>query len=161
MSYAPIMYPLIQRGLISTCVEVSRRSYLCCIQCSLSKQVRMTLSGERGKKRSTWISLEFPVVSLWTQSRNECTGPPGQRSGEFQAQQIKAWLRGASGIKLQQEKSALLLVTPDTKCVGCWRNSSEVRVADAPRKERKERIICIGVCVCVCWLQTRHLYWKH
>lgn len=112
MSYALVMYPLIQRGLISTCMEVSKWSDLCCIQCSLSKQVRMTPSGDRGKKGSTCISLEFPVVSLWTQVRNECSGLPGQRSGEFQAQQIKAWLRGAFGVKLQWEKTPLLLRDP-------------------------------------------------
>lgn len=64
--YGLIRCPLIQRGLISTSVEVSRWSDLCYIQCSLSNQVRMTPSGDRGKKGSTWISLEFPVMSLWT-----------------------------------------------------------------------------------------------
>lgn len=43
-------------------------------------------------------------------------------------------------------------VTPGIKCVGCRGNSSEARVADALRKEKKERLICIGVH----GLPTRH-----
>lgn len=138
MSYALIMYPLIQRGLISTWVEVSKRSGLCYIQCSLSKQVRVTPSDDRGKNGSTWISPEFLPVSLWTQNRNEC--PPGQRSGESPAE-IKAWLRGPFGVKLQQEKSPLLLC--DLRYKAYWMLKEQQW--ERKGKGKGERLICIGV----------------
>lgn len=48
------LYAPVQRGLISTWAEVSCWLDLCCIKCALSKQVRMTRSGDRGAREESW-----------------------------------------------------------------------------------------------------------
>lgn len=96
---------------------------------------------EREYMHIPWI----PSSVLWTQGRNECSGLPGQRSGEFQAQQIKAWLRGAFGVKLQREKTPLLLCDP--RYQACWM-LEEQQCGQGGRCAQKGKEREINLCWC-------------
>lgn len=89
-----------------------------------SKQTRQddSLRWQR-EECSTWISLEIPVVFLWTQGRNECTGSLGQRSGESRDNKSRRGWGVPLVLNWGRWNLLSCCVTPDIRRVGCWRSS--------------------------------------